>query len=101
VDVVVRQNGAILYVEAKFHNAAGFKTDLKTVLYVKARLDDIRAARKNAGAQEPMRGMVVTNTKFTSVAAGTPPARESRFSAGRSRKARRSTTASTRPDSTR
>src|SRR5262249_23389874 len=40
----------------------------KTVLYVKARLDDIAAARKNAGAHEPMRGLVVTNTKFTEVA---------------------------------
>ncbi len=69
VDVVVHQNGAITYVEAKFHNAAGFKTDLKTVLYVKARLDDIQAARKQKGLQEPMRGLVVTNTKFTTVAA--------------------------------
>src|SRR3989344_1005222 len=69
VDVVVHQNGVIMYVEAKFHNAAGFKTDLKTVLYVKARLDDIEAARKQKGLQEPMRGLVVTNTKFTSVAA--------------------------------
>ena len=39
------------------------------MLYVKARLDDIAAARKNKGAVEPMRGLVVTNTKFTSVAA--------------------------------
>ena len=69
VDVVVKKDGVITFVEAKFHNAAGFKTDLKTVLYVKARLDDIAAARKNKGAVEPMRGLVVTNTKFTSVAA--------------------------------
>ncbi len=69
VDVVIHQNGTITYVEAKFHNAAGFKTDLKTVLYVKARLDDIQAARKNKGLHEPMRGLVVTNTKFTSMAA--------------------------------
>ena len=69
VDVVVKKDGVVTFVEAKFHNAAGFKTDLKTVLYVKARLDDIAAARKNKGAVEPMRGLVVTNTKFTSVAA--------------------------------
>jgi hypothetical protein len=69
VDVVARQGETITYIEAKFHNAAGFKTDLKTVLYVKARLDDILAARKNKGLQEPMRGLVVTNTKFTTVAA--------------------------------
>ena len=69
VDVVVKKDGVVTFVEAKFHNAAGFKTDLKTVLYVKARLDDIAAERKNKGAAEPMRGLVVTNTKCTSVAA--------------------------------
>ncbi len=58
VDVVITKNGAMIYAEAKFHNAAGFKTDLKTVLYVKARVDDI-----GKGA-----GLVVTNTKFTSKA---------------------------------
>lgn len=69
VDVIAKNNeGGILLVEAKFHNAPGFKTDLKTVLYVKARLEDIAAARKNNNQTEPMRGMVVTNTKFTAVA---------------------------------
>lgn len=58
VDVVVKKDGITTYVEAKFHNAAGFKTDLKTVLYVKARTEDI-----GKGA-----GLVVTNTKFTSKA---------------------------------
>ncbi len=69
VDVVIHKGGTITYVEAKFHNAAGFKTDLKTVLYVKARLDDIQALRKQKGLHEPMRGLVATNTKFTSMAA--------------------------------
>jgi hypothetical protein len=75
VDVVVHipaiaaQSVSIMYIEAKFHNAAGFKTDLKTVLYVKARLDDILAHRKEKGLPEVMRGMVATNTKFTSRAA--------------------------------
>ncbi len=74
VDVVARlpkhgeKEGAVLFVEAKFHNAPGFKTDLKTVLYVKARLDDIAAARKAAGESVPMRGLVVTNTKLTEIA---------------------------------
>lgn len=55
VDVVVQKGDSIVYVEAKFHNAAGFKTDLKTVLYVQARIDDLGTGG----------GMVVTNTKFT------------------------------------
>lgn len=69
VDVVMTKGDTTTYVEAKFHNTAGFKTDLKTALYVKARLDDIAAQRKNTGAQGGMRGLIVTNTKFTSQAA--------------------------------
>lgn len=68
VDVVMykpkNKKTAVTYVEAKFHNTAGFKTDLKTVLYAKARIDDIRAASKTVDSQ----GLIVTNTKFTSVA---------------------------------
>lgn len=69
VDVVAKKKDEILYVEAKFHNAAGFKTDLKVALYVKARLDDIGAARQSTKAKGVMRGLIVTNTKFTSHAA--------------------------------
>ncbi len=58
VDVVISKGDEKIYAEAKFHNAAGFKTDLKTVLYVKARIDDIGHGR----------GLVATNTKFTSKA---------------------------------
>lgn len=64
VDVVMEKDGHITYVEAKFHNTAGFKTDLKTSLYVKARIDDISAMQK----EKTIRGMIVTNTKFTSKA---------------------------------
>ena len=64
VDVVLTKGGVHTYVEAKFHNSAGFKTDLKTVLYVAARIEDIQKA--NPG--KDVRGLVVTNTKFTSKA---------------------------------
>lgn len=68
VDVVAHKGTEFLYVEAKFHNSPGFKTDLKTALYVKARMDDIRAARaaKKDGEKVLVRGLLVTNTKFTS-----------------------------------
>ncbi len=70
VDVVAHKGNEFLYVEAKFHNSPGFKTDLKTALYVKARMDDIRAAHaakvgKDSG-KGIVRGLLVTNTKFTS-----------------------------------
>ncbi len=66
VDVIARNKTETIYVEAKFHNTPGFKTDLKVALYVKARLDDIAAARTAAKAKGLMRGLIVTNTKFTS-----------------------------------
>jgi hypothetical protein len=69
VDVVAHKGTEFLYVEAKFHNSPGFKTDLKTALYVKARMDDIRAARAakkdKDGHAGLVRGLLVTNTKFT------------------------------------
>lgn len=65
VDVVAKKEGETMYVEAKFHNSPGFKTDLKTALYVKARMDDIRAARVAKGEKGTTLGLLVTNTKFT------------------------------------
>jgi len=68
VDVVLTKGSEVVYVEAKFHNTAGYKSDLKTALYVKARMDDIAAYRKAKGTPGTMRGLLVTNTKFTSQA---------------------------------
>lgn len=65
VDIVIKKEKKTVYTEAKFHNTPGFKTDLKTVLYVKARIDDIRTGHKD----EEVSGLVITNTKFTSHAA--------------------------------
>ena len=64
VDVVLTKDNKKTFVEAKFHNNAGFKTDLKTVLYVSARIDDIQKTLPN----ETIAGLVVTNTKFTTKA---------------------------------
>ncbi len=63
IDVLLKKGGHKIFVEAKFHNTPGFKTDLKVVLYVKARIDDLIARE---GPQ--VSGMVLTNTKFTSSA---------------------------------
>lgn len=63
IDVLLKKDGITTYVEAKFHNTPGFKTDLKVVLYVQARIEDIKAKEG-----ESVHGMVLTNTKFTSMA---------------------------------
>jgi hypothetical protein len=65
VDVVIEKGGKTKYIEAKFHNTLGFTTDLKTTLYVKARIEDIE---KNPHNPKPMDGLLVTNTRFTSIA---------------------------------
>ena len=66
VDVLMMKEGEMTCVEAKFHNTPGFKTDLKVVLYVKARVDDIAARPRPHVAR--IKGMVATNTKFSSQA---------------------------------
>lgn len=66
VDVLMMKGGETVCVEAKFHNTPGFKTDLKVALYVKARVDDISARPRTGGGT--VRGMIVTNTKFSSQA---------------------------------
>jgi len=68
VDVVLKGHGEEVYVEAKFHNTAGFKTDLQVALYVQARIEDIATRLKTQPSAPSVRGMLVTNTKFTSLA---------------------------------
>ena len=57
-----------LAAELKYHNDAGYKTDLKVALYVKSRFDDIFACDESARSCPIDRGILVTNTKFTSEA---------------------------------
>lgn len=67
VDVVAKKAHEQLIVECKFHNIAGPKSDVKVVLYVKARFEDI----KKRFEQQPDRKheyhaiFLVTNTRFT------------------------------------
>ncbi len=60
--------GEYLAAELKYHNDPGYKTDLKVALYVKSRFDDIFACDPAVRACPIDRGLLVTNTKFTSEA---------------------------------
>ncbi|MBV9158979.1 MAG: restriction endonuclease [Candidatus Kaiserbacteria bacterium] len=63
VDVVAEKNGKRVGIEAKFHNEAGGKTDIKDALYVHARYEDLaRAPLKSSRVDE---GWLITNTVFT------------------------------------
>ncbi len=57
-----------LAAELKYHNDPGYKTDLKVALYVKSRFDDIFNCDPAIRACPIDRGLLVTNTKFTSEA---------------------------------
>lgn len=54
--------------ELKYHNDPGYKTDLKVALYVKSRFDDIFNCDPTVRACPIERGLLVTNTKFTTEA---------------------------------
>ena len=70
VDVVAYNEKELVMVEAKFHNELGTKSDLKVVLYVKARFDDLAENVFNYGGQDRSitDSWLVTNTKFSSTA---------------------------------
>jgi len=70
VDVVAWNDQKLIMAEAKFHNELGIKSDLKVVLYVKARFDDLKESSFNFGGKERKltEGWLITNTKFSSTA---------------------------------
>lgn len=64
IDVLGYNDEGYTIVEAKFHEKVGFKTSVKTVLYVKARFDDLSNIKKNRITN----CLLITNAKFTSEA---------------------------------
>jgi hypothetical protein len=57
-----------LAAELKYHNDPGYKTDVKVALYVKSRFDDIFSCNPEVQTCPLDRGILITNTKFTSEA---------------------------------
>ena len=69
IDVVAWNDEKLIMVEAKFHNEAGVRSDLKVALYIKARFDDLRKMKFKYDRERDLdEGWLVTNTKFTSTA---------------------------------
>jgi len=70
VDVVAYNENELLMMEAKFHTDFGTPSDLKVVLYVKARFDDLQGGTYKYGGKERKmtKGILVTNTKFSTTA---------------------------------
>lgn len=62
------EQNMFLAAELKYHNDPLYKTDLKVALYVKSRFDDIFSCDPATRSCPIDRGLLVTNTKFTSEA---------------------------------
>ncbi|MEK7157289.1 MAG: ATPase [Patescibacteria group bacterium] len=62
------EQNTYLAAELKYHNDPNYKTDLKVALYVKSRFDDIFSCDPKNRACPIDRGILITNTKFTSEA---------------------------------
>lgn len=61
VDIVAHLQGTRIGIEAKFHNSGGLKTEIKDILYVHARFQDlVKAKERHIDA-----GWLITNTRFT------------------------------------
>lgn len=63
VDIIARKDGEYSFIETKFHNKAGTKSDIKTALYVWARFLDVSGQDAKF-----KKGWLVTNTKATTQA---------------------------------
>lgn len=73
VDILAEKENKHIFVECKFHNNHGIKSDVKVALYVKARFDDITKAHEMEAHGEGRHpriheGWLVTNTKLTAQA---------------------------------
>jgi len=67
VDVIAENEEEIIMVECKFHRQQGRKSDVKVVLYIKSRFDDIFDTFKKEGRypNKKFKGYIATNTRFT------------------------------------
>ncbi len=66
VDVVAWDSAKLLMIEAKYHHELAYKSDVKAVLYLKSRFDDLREGRYRYGDKTRLdEGWLFTNTKFT------------------------------------
>jgi Holliday junction resolvase len=66
VDVVAWNSAKLLMIEAKYHHELAYKSDVKAVLYLKSRFDDLREGSYRYGDKTRLdEGWLFTNTKFT------------------------------------
>jgi hypothetical protein len=65
IDVIAYKNSQQFFIECKFHNGPGVKTDIQVALYSYARFLDIESAMKQKGQDTQYFSWLFTNTKVT------------------------------------
>lgn len=66
MDVIAWNQEKLIMVEAKYHHELAYKSDVKAVLYLKSRFDDLREGSYRYGNKTRLHeGWLITNTKFT------------------------------------
>lgn len=61
IDVVAEKDNQVFYIECKFHNRPGLKTDVQTALYTQARFQDLKSKTSRFNQYS----WLITNTKTT------------------------------------
>lgn len=69
IDIVAEKENRHFFIEAKYHNSRGVKSDITVAMYSWARFLDIKeASEKTEKTQSVHEAWIVTNTKFTTKA---------------------------------
>lgn len=67
IDVIAERNNTTLFIECKFHNRQGIKSDVKVAMYFKSRADDLRSGNQHRIEYKGKKiiGCLATNTRFS------------------------------------
>lgn len=67
IDVVAKNKHKHVFVECKFHNYQGTKSNVKVPMYIRSRFDDIKRSWSydEELKERKLEGWVITNTRFT------------------------------------
>lgn len=66
VDVIAQKEKNKFFIECKYHNSPGYKTDIQVALYTYARFQDINNAQLQQNPDQINYSWLITNTKVTS-----------------------------------
>lgn len=67
IDVVAKNKHKHIFVECKFHNYQGTKSNVKVPMYIRSRFEDIKRSWSYSDKlkERELEGWVITNTRFT------------------------------------